>query len=287
MSILILKEQHKLSLSDSLRKFFPQLPYSGITIRHLLTHTSGLPDYFSPMLTDWDHNKVAFNADMIRFLAQLKRPVRFKPGQKWQYSNTAYALLASIVEQVSGVSFAQFTAQYIFKPLGMSRSRAYNTRRTSSEEIPDYAYGYVYADSLNRYLVPDSLPNLQFVYYMDGIQGDGTVNSTVGDLLKWDRAIRNHALLSKAMQEEMVSGQVLADTVTKWYYGYGIGVGQRDNKNCIGHGGTWPGYRTNLIRYLDEDITINVLSNYESKSYDISQTLADILLDKPVMFPRK
>lgn len=184
LSILLLREQGKLSLSDSLRKFFPELPYGGITVRHLLTHTSGLPDYIETMVAKWDHKKVAFNADMIGFLSREKPPILFKPGQRWEYSNTGYAMLASIVEKTSGQTFAQFTAQHIFKPLGMSRSRVYNTRYSAPEVISDFAYGVVYSDSLGKYVRPDQLPQSDMVYYLDGIQGQGRIHSTVGDLLK-------------------------------------------------------------------------------------------------------
>lgn len=287
MSILLLKEKGKLSLSDSLRKFFPELPYLGITIRHLLTHTSGLPDYEEAMAAKWNPKKVAFNADLIRFLAQEKPATLFRPGQKWVYSNTGYALLASIVEKVSGQPFAQFTAQRIFKPLGMNRSRIYNTRRSSTEVIPDYAYGYVYSDSLSRHVLPDSVASFRFVYYLDGIQGDGTVNSTVGDLLKWDRALKNHTLLSEAMQREMLSGQTLIDSVRQRYYGYGVGIDRNDRGDAVSHGGGWPGYATILVRYVADDVTVVVLSNNQSNATSISRALADILFDKPVMLPKK
>ena len=153
--------------------------------------------------------------------------------------------------------------------------------------IPDYAYGYVYADSLKRYILPDSLLNLDFVYYMDGIVGDGTVNSTVGDLLKWDRALKNHTLLSEAMQREMLTGQVLSDTVNKGYYGYGVEISRDDRGDIVSHSGGWPGYTTNLIRYVTDDITVVVLSNNESDSPRISRALGDIAFGKSVTPPRK
>ena len=222
MSILLLKEQGKLSLSDSLGKFFPQLSYPTITLRQLLVHTSGLPDHEEMMALKWDHKQVAFNQDMIQLLAREKPPVHFKPGSKWEYSNTGYSLLSSIVEKVSGQTWGDFTAQYIFKPLAMNHSRVYITRRSKGEIIPDYAFGYIYSDSLTRYILPDRLPQFDFVYYLDGIHGEDGITSTVGDLLTWDRALKNHTLLSEATQREMLSGQALVDTLNQEYYGYGV-----------------------------------------------------------------
>ncbi|MEI2755830.1 MAG: serine hydrolase domain-containing protein [Chitinophagaceae bacterium] len=127
-AILLLKDRGKLKLTDSLRYYFPELPYYNITLQQMLTHVSGLPDYESAMTGKWNPDKVAFNADMIAFLANEKPPVYFAPGAKWLYSNTAYAILATIVEKVSGQTFAAFLAKNIFEPLGMTHSRVYNTR---------------------------------------------------------------------------------------------------------------------------------------------------------------
>ena len=119
MGILLLKERGSLKLADSLRKFFPELPYKNITIQNLLTHTSGLPEYGDSLAIKWDHKKIAFNNDAINFLSKEKLPVNFNPGEKWEYSNTGYDLLASIIEKVSGLSFREYMQKFIFNPLGM------------------------------------------------------------------------------------------------------------------------------------------------------------------------
>jgi CubicO group peptidase (beta-lactamase class C family) len=285
MGILLLKEKGKLKLSDSLRKFFPQLPYNNITIQNLLTHTSGLPDYEKEMEAKWNHNKIASNNDVINFLSQEKPAIHFKPGEKWEYSNTAFMLLASIVEKVSGQTFKEYMAANVFKPLNMQSSRVYNTRRSIKEIIPDYAYGYVYSDSLHEYILPDSLADYDFVIYLDSIQGDGIINSTTGDLLKWDRALKNHTLLSEAAQNEMLSPKSLMDTISKRYYGYGVMLGENEIGSYVMHGGGWPGYHTLLIRYKADDITIIVLSNNESNSSMLAGALAYIVTDREVVSP--
>lgn len=285
MGIMILKEKGLLKLSDSLRKFIPELPYHNITIQNLLTHTSGLPEYGDSMARKWDHNKVAFNKDAIRFLANEKIPVNFKPGEKWEYSNTAYDLLASIIERISGLSFNDYMQKYIFKPLGMKDSRVYNTRRSSNEIIPNYAYGYVYSDSLKRFILPDSLLAYDYVIWADGIVGSGVINSTTGDLLKWDRALKNHLLLSPAANDEMLSPQSLIDSISLFHYGYGVILGNNEFGDYIMHTGGWPGYMTCIFRYLNDDITIIVLSNNESNPLLIEAALSYIINDKQVVLP--
>lgn len=282
--ILLLQQMNKLSLTDSLRKYFPELPYANITLHHMLTHTSGLPDYEAAMNVSWDRNKIAFNQDMIAFLAKEKPPIHFKPGEKWEYSNTAFAILASTIEKVSGQSFKEFMAEHFFQPLGMKHTRVYNTRR-SGEKINNYAYGYVWSDSLNRFMLPDSLPDYTFIYYLDGIQGDGIINSTTTDLLKWDRGLLNHTILNEATVGEMQKPHALVDTVSQGSYGYGVFVGKNQFGNYIQHAGGWPGYGTNLARYVDDDLTLIVLSNNESAATAIQATLSNIFFNQSVAMP--
>ncbi len=279
--ILMLRDQGKLRLTDSLRHYFPELPYHSITLYHMLTHTSGLPDYEEHMSSKWDKSRIAFNSDMIAFLAKEQPPVQFSPGTKWEYSNTAFAILASIIEKVSGQSFSEYLGQHIFKPLGMNRSRIYNTRRSKKDTIANYAYGFVYNDLLRKYMMPDSIPLMDFVRYLDGLQGDGVVNSTTGDLVKWDRAQKNHSLLNIETQREMLAGHELADTANKAYYGYGVLV----KGNMIEHSGGWPGYVTNLARDVEKDQTFVVLSNNASDATAISKALQAIMSGRTVEMP--
>ncbi|NOT92282.1 serine hydrolase domain-containing protein [Ferruginibacter sp.] len=281
-AILLLKDKGKLKLTDSLRQYFPELPYSGISLYQMLTHTSGLPDYEEAMNEKWDHSKIAFNNDMIAFLAKEKLPVLFAPGTKWTYSNTAYAILASIAEKVSGQPFSEYMAQNIFKPLQMNHTRIYNTRRSLKDSIANYAYGFEYNDSLKKYFMPDSVNELKFVIYLDGIQGDGVVNSTTADLLKWDRAIKNNTLLNQATQKEMLKEHAIVDTVKKLYYGFGVFTEKTELGNIISHSGGWPGYTTYLARNVDKDQTFIVLSNNSSPSPTITTALQHILNGKPV-----
>ncbi len=285
MGILMLVEKGKLAFTDTLRKFFPELPYSKITIQNLLTHTSGLPDYMNVMDKKWNRKNIAFNNDMIQFLAEEKVPANFNPGAKWEYSNTAYAILASIIEKVSGLSYKDYMYKNIFKPLEMRHSRVYNTRRSKKDLISDYAFGFVYSDSLKSYIIPDSLASYDVVIYLDGIEGDGTINSTTGDLLKWDRALKTHTLLNEATQSKMFLPQSLMDTVNNMSYGYGEFIGKNQFGDFISHTGGWPGYHTVITRYLSNDATIIILSNNESDVSAISNGLAAILFNQEIILP--
>lgn len=260
MAIMILKKQGKLSYDDSLRKFFPELPYYNITIKHLLNHTSGLPDYLDLAAQYWDSSKIMRNKEMIQLLADKKPAMLFAPGEKWDYSNTGYALLGSIIEKVSGQSFGRFMADNIYKPLGMNRSLVYQ-KRLEQRIIPNYAYGYVKDDSRGYIMADSSAEVKSLVYSMDGIYGDGITNSTTPDLLKWDQALYTEKLVSKKMMEEAFSpGKLNNGANTE----YGFGWFLRDNKDfgrSHFHSGGWPGYITWIERFPNSNKTVIILAN--------------------------
>jgi len=277
MGIMILKEQGKLAYEDDIRKFIAELPYQGITLRHLLTHTSGLPDYLELFEKHWDRKKIAYNSDIVTLLAQYKPEVLFAPGQKWEYSNTAYTLLAVVIEKVSGQGYGEFLSQHIFKPIGMKRTRTYNTRRSAKEIIPNYAYGYVYSDSLKKYFLPDSLADYFYVTTLDGIVGDGIVNSTTTDLHTWDQALYTEKLVKTATLEEAYTPVKLNDD-TSYNYGFGWSIFQDSTVGkTVSHGGGWPGYHTFIFRMLDRNACIILLSNNESAGlYKITKEILRI-----------
>jgi CubicO group peptidase (beta-lactamase class C family) len=287
MGIMILKEKGSLSYEDNIKKYFPQLPYDNITIRNLLTHTSGIPSYEDQFEKNWDRKKIAFNKDIIDMLVQRHDTLFFKPGTKWQYSNTGYALLASIIEKVSGTSYNDFMAKNIFQPLGMRHTFIYNSRRTTRKFPDNYALGFVYSDSLRRYILPDDLSKFDMVYYLDGIVGDGCVNSTTGDLFKWDRALYSNKLVSKASLDEMLSPLVrTSPTDSTSFYGFGVSVQPKSDKGkVISHTGGWPGYHTMIVRWPDIDQTVIILSNNEAALPFFRAAVESILNDETLVMP--
>lgn len=279
--ILLLENQGKLDVQDSLSKYFPELPYK-VTLHHLLTHTSGLPDYEFVLAQKWNKINVANNNDVIALLASEKLPLNFRPGTRWEYSNTGYVLLASVIEKVSGVNYADFLTASIFAPLGMAHTGVFNPR-TSQAALENYAFGFV--RSGDSYVLPDSLPAYDFVRYEAGVVGDGSLSSTTGDLYRWDRALEDKTLLAAGVIEKMTAPHALSDTTANVSYGYGFFVGLNQLGSYVSHPGYWPGYETSFAKYKEGDRTIVVLSNNEVPARFIQAGLANLLFGRPVELP--
>jgi len=258
-AIMILRDKGMLSLEDSLQKYIPGAAYQGITVRHMLNHTSGLPDYFK-WVTELgkQDNTIYPNTVIERFILESGLPSLFTPGEIYSYCNTAYSILALIVEKVSGKSFAGFMRDEIFVPCGMMNSCVYH-RRMQGETISNYAYGMVLSDG--KYMLPDDVEESNYVIPLDGVEGDGIVNTTLDDIHKWDIAQREQTVLSLASQQEMCSDTVLNDGST-YPYGYGWRlVNDADCGLAVTHGGGWPGYNTRFLRLLEENTMAAVFCN--------------------------
>ena len=262
-AVMLLRRRGLLSLDDEITRFFPQIPYKGVTIRHLLTHTGGLPDYM-----DWfddlykKENVIPPNAVIVRFLCECGQPPVFAPGEKWEYSNTGYCLLAQIVEEVSAVPFEDFLRDNIFVPAGMADTRVYH-RRKDDLAIDNLAYGLVLSLNTREYVLPDN-GEYSEVVSCDGVSGDGLVHSSVLDLYKWDRALRNEVVLTREEQRLMYtpgrlnSGEMAQDRDEEEGVAYGYGFGWEIENDpelglIVNHSGGWPGYSTWFERYLDAD----------------------------------
>lgn len=273
IGIMILEEQGKLNYDDTIQKWIPSFPYATITLRHALTHTSGLPDYMELFESHWDHRCIATNTDVLRLLAEHRPQLNFDPGEKYQYSNTGYVCLAMVIEEVSGMSYATFMLHHIFKPSAMQRTRVMN-RRYQPEYVEDFAFGYIRDVKRALFSMPDELPGYEFVNYLDGIQGDGMIHSTIMDLLSFDRALKNGHLLSASSLELAMSATVTKDgQKTPCGFGWFIDQSPRTGKKVF-HSGGWPGYSTMLCRYVETDFTIIILNNVECYPEDNQQESA-------------
>ena len=264
-AIMLLRKRALLSLEDELSKFFPENPYKGITIRHMLTHTCGLPDHEEwAMKTLTDEDGTPDNSLCVRFLKECGLEPLFAPGEKFEYSNTAYCLLAEIVEKVSGMPFEDFMQKEIFEPCGMNNTRVCHIR---IDGIPfeNFARGLVLEDS--AYRIPDELESCREVVLLDGESGDGFVYTNIFDMLKWDRALRNETLLTLEEQAEMYTpGTLNSGEHGNWgepdEVGYGFGWDiYNDPKigRIVLHDGGWPGYITHYERGIDCDRVLIVL----------------------------
>ncbi|TVX89660.1 serine hydrolase domain-containing protein [Paenibacillus agilis] len=287
LGIILLAQEGKLQVDDLVEKWIPELPYKNITIKNLLQHTSGMPDYMTLFVKHWDKDNIADNKDMLELLVEHQPDVRFAPGDKWEYSNTGYVLLAIIAERVSGKSFTDFMKQHLFEPLGMQDTLIYN-RRYSNQTIDNYAFGYVWDVKEERFVLPDTLPETEMVVYLDGIQGDGTVNSTLADLLKLDQALHTGEWITKESLVEAFTPTLLNNGET-FPYGYGWLISKEDNRGMlVSHSGGWPGYATNYKRFIEQKKTFIILNNviHDYAYLQAIETACEhILFDEPYEIP--
>lgn len=276
-AIILLKQQEKLNYSDKIISYFPDLKFcNDVTIKNLLNHTSGIPDYIGIMIKNWDKSKTATNSDVIKMLATKVDTLRFKPNSKFEYSNSNYVLLASIIEKISNQSYSDYMETKIFSPLDMKSSFILN-RRYKPRKLENYAYGYV--EGKNQKIVfPDTIDYLKYVVYLDGIVGDGMMNSTINDLKKWDESLRNYALITKENFEDILALDTLSDGKTNTY-SFGWNLKQNKDDTNMSHSGSWPGYVTYISRSEKNKDLIVILQNYNEIVLPV-KTINEILSDK-------
>ncbi len=247
MAVMILAERGKLSLEEWLTDFFPEFPAYGsqITVRHLLTHTSGLVDYedLIPKGTEIP----VLDRDVLRLLMRQDKTY-FPPGTRYRYSNSAYALLALIVEARSGDTFARFLKQNIFRPLKMDSTLAYEQ---GLSVVPNRAYGYS-PDGSSFRRTDQSLTS--------SVLGDGGIYSSVADLYKWDQALYTDRLLSRKMLKlAFTPGPATEHPDTG--YGFGWFIGQYRGLREIWHSGNSLGFTTRIARFPEKKFTVIILTN--------------------------
>ncbi|MCD8410819.1 serine hydrolase domain-containing protein [Tenacibaculum finnmarkense] len=261
MGIVQLVKNGELSYDDLISEYIPELnKYENITIKNLLTHTGGLSDYMALSEDNWDKTKIATNDDMINLFKKIEPKKKFEPNDKWDYSNTGYLILATIIERVSELPFEQYLNENVFKPLKMENTFIYR-RRFQPKEVKNYAEGYIYSDSLKRKILPDELGKEYYSVYLDGIVGDGMVNSNVTDLLKWDRALYVNSIINEKDRKMIFSSYKTKDN-SETDYGFGWMIDStKIYGKIVSHSGGWAGYRTYIERDLDNDKTIIILQN--------------------------
>jgi CubicO group peptidase (beta-lactamase class C family) len=276
MVIMMLKEEGKLGYDDALEKYIPGLPYKYITIRHLLTHTSGLPDYQAVMDEHWDKTKVAGNTECIEYLKKYAPPPRFGPGEKYEYSNTGYMLLASVAEKASGIDFISFARTRIFVPAEMTNTDI----RTQDEKasLPQMAWGHIRVDEKNAYVRADSMIQFNYGIWLGNRKGPGRISSTSNDLLKWDQMLYQGKLVSDSTMNQAFTGMTLNSGATS---GYGFGWTIHDHPvlgRVVRHSGSNPGYNTHIIRYIDANRTVIMLcNNAHAKFEEILQGVESVV----------
>jgi len=247
MVILKLAEEKKIDIDEAFSKYFPDFNYPGVTIKTLLNHRSGLPNYLYFMdKLGWDKKKFMTNQDMYNWLVTKKKQITGigTPDKRFEYCNTNYALLAMLIEKVTGSSYPDFMRDFVFKPLGMNNSFVY-TFADSSRADPSY-------DWRGR-IIP--LGDLDLVY------GDKNIYSTCRDLLKWDNALRTKTLFSDSLLNLAYTPY---SNEHPGVHNYGLGWRMNvypDGKKLIFHNGWWHGNNAVFIRMIPEDVTIIITGN--------------------------
>ncbi|MDQ6842938.1 MAG: beta-lactamase family protein [Bacteroidota bacterium] len=253
MAVLKLAELGKLNLTDDVRKYLPEFPYDHVTLKLLLSHRSGLPNYIYFMQKlGWNPKQYCSNEDMLNYLVKFKPPITNLPGTHFEYCNTNYALLGLIIEKASGKSYAHFLQEYFFTPLQMNDT-----------------YVFTLADSANAMPSYDWRGRQQGLTYLDTGFGDKNIYSTPEDLLKWDQALYTNQLFTKnTLQEAFTPYSNEKPGIRNYGYGWRMNV-YPDGKKIIYHNGWWHGNNTVFIRMIEDSVTIIVLGNkYNRAIYD-------------------
>ena len=265
MIIMMLKEKGLLQYDDLVEKYL-DVPYTGITIRHLLTHTSGLPDYQEIMDKYWDKTQVAGNKEILAYLNQYHPPQLFEPGTRYKYSNTGYVILASIAEKASGRDYIEMANTEIFHKLHMKNTAIRNLAEKTA--VKNFAIGHIYVKKKNQYIRADSFPSSNYTIWLGNRKGPGRISSTAEDLLKWDQALYTNTLISQQTLAEAFTPMVLKDGSTSNYgFGWEI-INNNPSGKIVWHNGDNPGYKTEIMRFLNQQFTLIILCNNYSDKFE-------------------
>lgn len=255
-AILMLVEEGKVGLDDKMTKYFTGVPeaWSAVTVRHLLTHSSGIQNYLAaPGFPDIHH--AGSSHDEITALFFERLPLEFKPGETWSYSNSGYLLLGNIIEKVSWKSYWEFLDERIFNPLGMTATRSSEPKAI----IPNRASGYEWRD--NRL---ENRPHLA-----ENAYAAGSIVSTVRDLAKWDAALSSGKLLQKSSFDAMWFPYKVGNGATAPFnYGFGWFVDTYHGRRVISHSGGTPGFSSVIYRFPDDRLTVILLTNHTDRVID-------------------
>ncbi|MDP1677237.1 MAG: serine hydrolase domain-containing protein [Bacteroidota bacterium] len=268
IAIMMLQERGQLEYSDSVQKFLPDFPYKNITIKQLLSHRSGLPNYMYFTAKYWKKKKEFLtNERLLEIMVSNKPRPEFLPDRRYKYSNTGYAMLALIVERLSGKPYDVFMEENVFHPLGMTSTFVYNPLNKKTNEYETNGYNRNHRKSYEDFL--------------DGVCGDKGIHSTVEDMFLWDQALYSERLVKQTTLNEAFT-PVSYDYKRDNNYGYGFRIDTlADGSKIVYHGGWWRGYNSLFVRRLDDHSTIIILCNKVNWGFgDIEDLMSIIDLSK-------
>jgi CubicO group peptidase (beta-lactamase class C family) len=257
-AVMILVEDRKISLDDKITKYFMDVPeaWKNITVRHLLNHTSGMGDYPPEVDLRRDYTEDEY----FNFIK--KSPLIYETGAKWDYSNIGYVTLGALIRKVTGKFYGDFLQERIFKPLGMTTARII----LEADIVPNRAAGYR--------LENGELKNQEWVSPSTNTTADGSLYFTILDLAKWDAALYTDKLLKQSSLAQMWTSAKLTDGKTK-DYGFGWHTTRIGNRRVVHHGGAWQGFKSYIVRFPDDKLTIIYLANsWDTKDIKFARGLA-------------
>ena len=266
-AVMLLVREGRLGVDDEYTKYFPDYPYPGVTVRHLLTHTSGMPDDFETgtwVCPVWENEKrIPPCSEILRFIRESGEEASHAPGETFRYTDIGYCLLANLVEKLSGVAFEDFLKKNVFEPAGMKDSAIYHTRR-DGRPSDRFARNMVLEDD-GSYVPSDvSEETAAYVVGSDGLNGCDYLYTTIFDMLAWDRALREEKVLTR--EEQMImytpvklnSGEEFEDDGDRYGFGWGI-ENDEEHGLIVSHSGGMPGLETWFEHFVDEDKALVIL----------------------------
>ncbi|MSU33804.1 MAG: class A beta-lactamase-related serine hydrolase [Pedosphaera sp.] len=265
--VMLLVEDGKIALSDPSSKHFPAASEAWrlITVRHLLTHTSGIPEYED---SKFNLQRNYTEEQLLRYAFGLK--LEFAPGSRWNYSNPGYMLLGFLVQKASGATYGDLMRDRVFRPVGMKTARIIS----DSDIVPHRAAGYRLADG--------ELKNQDWVSPILNTTADGCLYFSLNDLIAWDQAWRARSLLKPESWAKMLAPVTLNSGKT-YPYGFGISVDNVAGQKVERHGGAWQGFKSYRARYLDDEFSILILANLaEGDPGRLSEGVAALVNSKTV-----
>jgi CubicO group peptidase (beta-lactamase class C family) len=247
-AVVMLVEEGKIALDDPISKYLKDAPpaWNEVTIRELLSHTAGFTDYPA----NFDFRRDYTEAQLLRIVEGI--PLAFAPGTKWSYSNLGYLTLGVLIHQVTGKFYGDFLQERIFRPLGMKTTRIIS----EADIIPNRAAGYR--------LVNGELKNQEWVSPTLNTTADGALYFSILDLAKWDAALYTDKLLKYSSLHQMWTVAKLKNgEPNSGHYGFGWEILEKNGHRVLDHGGAWQGFKTHISRYVDDQLTIVVLTNLD------------------------
>ncbi len=273
-AVLLAEQQGRLALDDDIRKFIPELPVvsPAVTLRHLIHHTSGIRDYLTVMyLAGFDEDAIYTNEEVLERLSLLEG-TNFAAGSEYLYSNSGYFLLSQIVLRATGLALSEFSEKFIFEPLGMNHTHFHDDLR---KVVKSRASGY--------------RPRAEGGFELHGtglnMVGDGGLYTSVDDLLAWDRNFYTGEVGGEILRRRRLQTPTLSDG-TPQIYAAGVQVTPLRGRRTISHGGSWVGFRTAMLMYPEERLSVYVLCNVSTATPTIrAREIADIYLELPESGP--